>query len=278
MAYFLRKMVEHLLLPIGICGLLTIAGLILRRRWMIVTGLIVLLAFSTDLASWLLTHSLENVYEPKTVSQCPTADAIVVLSGNIVRGITPPGVQYGDGANRFFAGLSLALAGKAKTIVFTGAPLNGGAETEGGILRQVAIQQGIAPERIVVTGQVLTTADEASAVSSIPGVRSIVLVTSAMHMPRAAMLLRATGLRVTPFPTDEHYLAGAPQFLFSLLPTADGLWQSDAALREYYGLAVYRILLLFRHPRAVGYGATGSMWAGKAYSASARVASSIATN
>jgi uncharacterized SAM-binding protein YcdF (DUF218 family) len=278
MGFFLRKTVECLLLPIGICGILTIAGLILRRRWMIVTGLIVLLAFSTGLAAWLLTAPLENAYEAKPISQCPTADAIVVLSGNIVRGIAAPGPQFGDGANRYFTGLNLALAGKAKTIVFTGAPLNGGTETEGGILRQVAIQQGVAPDRIVVTGQVLTTAEEANAVSSVPGIRSILLVTSAMHMPRASMLFRATGLRVTPFPTDEHYLAGAPSFLFSLLPTADGLWQSDAALREYYGLAVYRTLLLFRHPRSAGYGETGSMWAGKAYSASARVARSTATN
>ena len=239
------------MLPAGICVVVLLAGLILRRRWIGLTGLIVLAALSTDLAARLLIEPLQGVYPPKSISECPTADAIVVLSGDMVRGITAPGIQWGDAANRYFSGVNLALAGKARVLVFTGGPINGSPDrTEGGVLRQVAIGQGIAPDRVDVTGIVWTTADEARAVSALPGLHSIVLVTSAFHMPRAAMLFRAQGLRVIPFPTDQRYIGTPTPLPLSLIPTANGLCRSDEALREYYGLAVYRILLFFRRAPA----------------------------
>jgi len=248
MAFFLRKAVELLLLPIGLCSILTVAGLLLRRRWLIVAGVIVLLGFSMPITARLLRLPLEDVYAPKRIDQCPTADAIVVLSGNTVRGIAAPGVQWGEGANRYFTGVNLALAGKAKTLVFTGAPLDQ-QNTEGSIERQAAIDQGVASDRIVVTGRVLTTADEARAVSAMPGIHSVVLVTSAFHMPRAAMLFRAVGLQVIPFPTDLSYSSGP--FPFSVLPSAQPLSESQSALREYYGLAMYRLILFFHRPARV---------------------------
>jgi uncharacterized SAM-binding protein YcdF (DUF218 family) len=251
MAFFLRKAVEALMMPIGFSALVIAAGLFFRRRWISVAGLILLIVLSTGLGGEALLLPLERAYEPRTIAECPNADAIVVLSGNIVRGIAKPGVQWGVSANRYFTGVQLALAGKAKLLVFTGAP-TGPRLTEGGILRQVAIGQGMAPDRVVVTGPVLTTAEEAHEVSVMPGVHTIVLVTSAFHMSRAAMIFRAAGLQVIPFPTDLHYFMAQPPFLFLLLPSSEGINESEAAIHEYYGLAVYRILLLFHHAPSRG--------------------------
>ncbi len=54
MLFFLRKLIEALLLPIGISGLLTIAGVVLRRRWIAVVGVVTLYAFSTQTVSRLM--------------------------------------------------------------------------------------------------------------------------------------------------------------------------------------------------------------------------------
>jgi uncharacterized SAM-binding protein YcdF (DUF218 family) len=60
-------------------------------------------------------------------------------------------------------------------------------------------------------------------------------------MPRAAATFRRTGLTVLPAPAD--YLTGGddPPLLLSLIPTAENLNNSAAAIKEYLGLAVYRL-------------------------------------
>ena len=245
MPFFLRNLVEALLLPIGISALVTSAGIVFRRRWIAVVGVFTLYAFSIQIVGRLMMQPLERVYEPKTVAAAPNADAIVVLSGGIVRGVTAPGVQWGESATRYFAGFDLATAGKAKVIVFSASPSED-RPSQGAILRQVAIHQGLPPERIILTPRALTTEEEARAVSEIPNVHSILLVTSAVHMPRAALLFRAYGLDVFPFPTDER-VVGPPDFTrYAFVPYSRYLQYSETAMREYYGLAVYRLILLFR--------------------------------
>jgi uncharacterized SAM-binding protein YcdF (DUF218 family) len=189
-----------------------------------------------------LLRSLERVYEPVSVAAAPDADAIVVLNGGVVRGRTASGVQWGESANRYFAGVDLVNAAKAKTIVFS----SGQNASQGQIIRQTAIRQGIPPERIILTGPVFSTEDEARAVSEIPGIHSILLVTSAFHMPRAVLLFRARGLAVSPFPTDERALGRRSLTLIEFIPAPVALGDSEHAMREYYGLALYRTLLVFR--------------------------------
>jgi uncharacterized SAM-binding protein YcdF (DUF218 family) len=242
MLFFLRKLIEALLLPIGICGLLTIAGVVLRRRWIAVAGVAALCTLGMHVVSRLILHPLERVYAPKTVAAAPNADAIVVLSGSVLRGTAAPGVQWGESSNRFFTGVDLTMAGKAKVIVISA----GMYPADGVVLRQTAIRDGIPPDRIIVTPRVLTTDDEARAVSKIPDIHSILLVTSAFHMPRAVLLFRARGLDVSPFPTDERVLGSSNLTLTQFIPNSNALRDSEDALREYYGLALYRLVLLFR--------------------------------
>jgi uncharacterized SAM-binding protein YcdF (DUF218 family) len=242
MLFFLRKLIEALLLPIGISGLLTVAGVISRRRWIAVAGVVMLYAFSTRFTGDMMMWPLERVYEPKAVSTSPNADAIVVLSGDVVRGITAPGVQWGEGANRYFAGLDLAQAGKANLLVLS----SGAILSQSAVLRQTAISHGIQPERIIVIRSVRTTDEEARAVSKMPHIHSILLVTSAFHMPRAVLLFRSRGLDVVPFPTDERVLGRQHLSLVEFIPNSSELRDSDRAMQEYYALAVYHIILPFR--------------------------------
>jgi uncharacterized SAM-binding protein YcdF (DUF218 family) len=249
MVFFLRKLIEAMMMPIGFCGLLLILALILRRRSLIVAAILVLFTPSTPLVSHLLLEPLESVYPSLTVAAAARVDAVVVLSGGLFRGISPAGVQWGESANRYFAGLDLALAEKARLLVISGgSPTSRGEINQGQVLRQAAISRGFPAERIIVTRAVFTTEDEASAVSQFPGIHSILLVTSAFHMPRAAMLFRSHGLDVSPFPTDQRVLGGVLAGSALLIPDSSPLHGSEMAIREYYGLAVYKTLLFF-HPR-----------------------------
>jgi len=253
MLFFLRKLAEAVSLPLGLALALILLGVLLRRRWLAVVAALLLLASATDFGARLLNLPLERTYPEQRAEACPPADVIVALSGDIVHGLTAAGVQWGESAGRYLAALELARRHKADRLVFTGAPLgDGSGMTEGGVLRQAAIDQGIEPARIVVTGTVLTTDDEAHAVAHLAGVHSVILVTHAFHMPRAVMLFRARGLRVIPFPTAERFPGSTGEGLMAVLPTARGLRSSDEAMREYYGLAAYRLLLPLRRNTATG--------------------------
>lgn len=162
--------------------------------------------------------------------------------------MNPAGVQWGEVASRYFSAFDLAEAGKARLLVFTGAETGvPGGLSQGAIMRQAAIRQGIPPDRIIVTPVVLTTEDEAREVSKITGIHTVLLVTSAVHMPRAVLLFRARGLDVTPFSTDQRAFGPWHPNPLGFIPSPLGLENSQSALQEYYALAIYRTILLF-HP------------------------------
>ncbi len=242
MLFFLRKLAEAMLLPIGFCGFLIILAVILRRRWLAIAAVALIYGLSTDLAGISLLRPLEHVYKAMPVAEAPQADAIVVLAGGLIRGVSPAGLQWGNGANRFFTGVDLARAQKARLLVVS----EGMLPQDGPILREVAVRDGIAPERVVITRKVLTTEDESRAISEIPDIHSILLVTSAFHMPRAVLLFRSRGFDVRPFPTDQRVPAVFHPGPGSLVPTAETLNNTEKALREYYGLMVYGAISLFR--------------------------------
>ena len=99
---------------------------------------------------------------------------------------------------------------------------------------------GIAPARIRVVEGTFDTCENAAGLAARHPQGPILLVTSALHMPRAVGCFRASGVAATPYAVD--YLnepAGgfgdllSPNLLFNLQRT-------DAALHEWIGLAVYR--------------------------------------
>lgn len=239
MLFFLRKLIEALLLPLGFTVFLVLIAVFLRRRWLALVAAVLLYAFSIPPVANLLLRPLESTYPPVAVAAAPHADAIVILSGGILRGRNRVGIQWSRDANRFFTALDLARAGKANLLVISA----GLFPIDGQILRQAAIDAGVSAGHIVLTDQVFTTEDEARAVSRIPGIHSILLVTSAFHMPRAALLFRSRGFDIFPFPTDQRIFRRATLPPAAFIPIPSALDNSESALREYYGLLVYRTLL-----------------------------------
>lgn len=247
MLFFFRKLIEAMLMPLGLFGILVLLGVWLRRHWLIFAAVIMLFFLSTTFGSRMLLTPLEHTYPSRPVSDAPMADAIVVLSGDILRGVSPSGVQWGDNANRYFTGVALARADRARYLVLSaGTPPTAHSVDQGVLLRRLSVENGIPDNRILITRHALTTEDEARAVSGMPGIHSILLVTSAFHMPRAAMLFRARKFEVFPFPTDNRIIG--PEFgRLAMLPEPSNLRESELALREYYGLVVYKTLFLL-HP------------------------------
>lgn len=240
----LRKVLPTLLLPIGLTLLLLALALRLKRRTPAYLAVLLLTLSSLPFVGQALTRQLENQYPRLDADLCPPADAILVLGG-IVSGSTQiPGMptQFNDAVDRFESGIRLYRLHKAPTLLFTssGNPeFDEGALNEGDRLRLAAIDHGVPNEAIRLAGPANTTATEALAVKR-TGLKRVILVTSAFHMARAALLFRRAGLDIVPFPTDYRQNQ-ATWHLEDLFPTADALYHTDLALHEIYGNLLYRL-------------------------------------
>ena len=118
-------------------------------------------------------------------------------------------------------------------------------KTEGEVLKEYAISNGIPTEKIFVTKEVENTADEAVAVKELIGrSKKIILVTSAYHMYRAKRMFEKQEIEVVPYKVD--YKSSSKKFIdvLDLLPSADNLKKSEIAIREIVGRVYYQILVI----------------------------------
>jgi uncharacterized SAM-binding protein YcdF (DUF218 family) len=164
-----NKILPLLLLPSGVTFLCLLAGLLLRNRFFVLLGMLVLLVFSMPLVSDFLMRSVEVGSGRVPVSRVGKADAIVVLSGMIVTVEGAPPGEWGDAVDRFEGGIDLFKAGHAPVILFTRGqmPWQPDVVPEGELLAKRALLLGVPKSAIRLTGKVGNTADEAVAARAV---------------------------------------------------------------------------------------------------------------
>jgi len=73
------------------------------------------------------------------------------------------------------------------------------------------------------------------------GSHRVILVTSAIHMTRAALLFRRAGIEFVPFPVD--YQADNWEWKWDrFVPSSEALGHSERNVHETYGDFLYRII------------------------------------
>ena len=245
---YLHKILPTLVLPIMLVIIVILIGLIKNKKKLIYIAIGVLYIISTPIFSnnffKLVEGSGNNDYR-KPISAIDSADAIVVLSGMLE--INKVGdstyVEWGD-PDRFFGGIALFKAGKAQKLVFTRGkmPWDKAKKTEGDVLKEYAISNGIPEEKIIVTKDVENTADESVAVKELmrPSKR-IILITSAYHIYRAKRLFEKQGFEVTPYKVDYKSERNKEITILDFLPSADYLKKTETGIREMIGRIYYMI-------------------------------------
>ena len=202
--YELRKFLPTLLMPFSLSLVLIAIGLGRRRRAAALAGLVLLFLVSLRAVSDSLCYVMENQYPHLQAAQCPLADVVVALSGYADEKKRFPGeIQWNDAVDRFEGAVQLFRMQKAPIILFTDAqsPDHDGHDPTAELVRQAAMEHGIPASAIRLTRPVATTAEEAEAVWDYlrqTGARRVILVTSAIHMTRAALLFRLAGVEFVP--------------------------------------------------------------------------------
>jgi uncharacterized SAM-binding protein YcdF (DUF218 family) len=242
---YLNKLLPYLVYPITIIVFLLLWASITRKRLPVILALVILIITSSPIASHQMVAYIDGQEHKKTVEDIDFADSIVVLSGMIGPIKTKQGIGYewGD-PDRFFGGIELIKAGKAKNIIFTGGilPWQKNIKPEGQVLAKFAEDFGVPSSQIIVTSDVQNTRDEAKAVREIlikNNTNKIILVTSAFHMPRAVNLFRKEGIEVQVFPVDYKSAGIGDITPMDFLPSADAFYMFHFSLRELIGRVYY---------------------------------------
>lgn len=238
---FFNKLLPAFVLPIGIVAVLVLLAAWKKWRCAAILAAVVLIASSTGVVANALLRPLENAYPARSIGSVAEADAVLVLGG-----IMSPGKEVGlvtewsEAVERFEAGIEIVRRDKARVLLFTGDPRG----SEGSALAREAIERGIPREQIAVIGTVANTADEAEQLrryAAQHGLRRVLLVTSAWHMPRAMRLFRRAGVEIVPFPVDYRGLSNRTLPYLDWIPNATSLGKTELALRECYGMAFYAV-------------------------------------
>jgi uncharacterized SAM-binding protein YcdF (DUF218 family) len=140
--------------------------------------------------------------------------------------------------------IALFKAGKAQMLVFTGGklPWDKAKKTEGDVLKEFAIANGIPSEIIFLTKDVENNADEAVAVKEqISPSKRIILVISTYQMYKAKKLFEKQGFQVKPYKVDYKAAGNSTVTILDFLPIAGNLELSETGVREILGRLFYLI-------------------------------------
>ncbi len=248
--FIISKISIALISPLGSAlfgGLIAVLlGLFGRDRSALCFGILSIAwlgVWSLPVASDWLRAQLEQQFPVVPVEALPLAEVAVVLGG----GIYPR--EHGkrwhnleSAADRVWHAARIYHAGKAQILL-----LSGGhnprisATSEAMAMRAFLRDLGVPDEAIRLEQRSRNTSQNAKFSAQWlqeQGVGRILLVTSALHMPRAVALFEAQGLAVIPAATD-HEVQERPLWQ-DWLPTASALDGSGRAMKELIGRFVGR--------------------------------------
>ncbi len=256
---FLSKLLPLFIYPLGLSCILLLVSLLLsyrRSRWAFVPlllALIILFVAGNVRVSNRLVKSLEWQYLP--ITKMPQAEAIVVLGG-ATRNVSFPRVipDMSERGDRLLYGAKLYKDGLAPLIILSGGRIQwrGGGDSEAKDMATILELMGIPKQAMVLEPKSLNTYQNAAYTQKIlqkKGINKILLVTSAMHMPRSLAIFKKQGINAIPAPTDfliSKQELSEPNYsiesqLLSLIPDTGSLDFTTQAIKEYIGTFIYRL-------------------------------------
>jgi uncharacterized SAM-binding protein YcdF (DUF218 family) len=258
MFLFFSKLLPVFFYPLGLSCVLLLISLILiwkkRSRLALISISITLLVLFLCSSAWVSNAIVASLEFQNLPSEIPTADAIVVLGGATESAIPPrPWIELREEGDRVLYGGKLYRDGKAPRLILSGGRVDWrpSSASEAEDMATLLETMGVPRSAMLLEPKSLNTRENAVNTQQImqaQGIQRILLVTSAMHMPRSLMIFRKLGIEAIPAPTDFTALqldqASQSSFeatILDSLPDADQLRRTNRALKEYIGILVYRL-------------------------------------
>ena len=242
--WILKKIVSRLFFPLPVVMALLLLGVFWKKkgRHVVLAAAVLLCLFSFAPFSQLLLRPLERPHAPVTAAGLNREVAWVVVLGGGARDeawLTPEDRLGNEALKRLIEGVRLCRLLPEAHLVLSGGSFRD-RTPEAVLMGDIALGQGISPERIILEADSLDTADQARYLNARIGERPFYLVTSASHMTRALGMFKRLGTNPIAAPTDFRALPG-PFQVWDLFLQAGALANTERAFYEYLGLAWSRL-------------------------------------
>lgn len=239
--FMFKKFLGGLLMPMPMILLLLLWALLflLRRktRWLgilfVAAATALLLAASYPPLVAKIAGPLEQQYSSYQPSDQP-ADYIAVLGNGHVSAEQQPITSElsPTGIVRLTEGIRIYRLNPDSKLIFTG--YNGEEpDSYADKIKQLALALGVPNDDILAFTGPRDTAEEAQLIAEKFATQQLVLVTSALHMPRAMILFQQAGLNPTPAPTEHLIKPVRSKWQF---PSAKTFTKTQRWLYEQLGL------------------------------------------
>ncbi len=205
---------------------------------------IVLVTFVFVFGNEFLYTKLANAWQPKQVQLTKQYQAGILLGGLCSFD------KYGNGylntsSDRLIAICTLYKTGVIKKIVIAAGNINKDQPNEAAYIFVRMAELGIDKADIIIEGRSRNTFENAvfakQKIDSIHLSPPYVLVTSAMHMPRATRVFKKAGLSVVPYPCNYEVLERKFSWDDFLVPKLYVISEWQGLLKEVVGLAGYKL-------------------------------------
>lgn len=262
MFVFLSKLLPIFAYPLGLACIFLIIGLILLLkkprpgRAAVITALVILWVGGNRWVAASLTRGLEWQFISKTT--IPKSEVIVLLGGGTAPFEPPrPMVEINGAGDRIIYAAQLYKQGIADHILVSGGNINWsswGSSTPASEMVVLLEMLGVPEQALWIQDRSQNTREDAEfskVILNEKRIEEIILVTSALHMPRSVALFEKQGFKVIPAPTDfkitqagweNLWKASLESYMIALFPSTENLSSTSVALKEYIGLIIYRFL------------------------------------
>lgn len=260
MKIFLSKFLPLFLYPTGMITLLIILTLVTwkKRRLslaFLVLALIILLVAGNRYTATSFARTLEWRYPP--LNEGSRADVIVLLGGGTEPDVAPRAmVEVNAAGDRVLYAYKLYQEGAAPLLLLSGGDIDflyDSPSTPADDMATLMETLGVPRQDMLIQNKSLNTEQDAEFSCKMikeKGYGSVILVTSAFHMPRSVALFEAQGCPVIPAPVDFSITEGSwenlthpnlQEFLINLLPSYTHISTVTKTMKEYFGMWYYQL-------------------------------------
>ncbi|HEX2967840.1 MAG TPA: ElyC/SanA/YdcF family protein [Bacteroidales bacterium] len=249
----MREFISFLISPLPILYILLISALVLRifkkmkpAKIAALLSICWLLIISSRPIPYIIANSLEKRYRQLSddeIKRIPDSVNIIVLgAGHTDDEDLAPNNQLNHYAlSRLSEGIRLQKKIPGSKLILSGFGYR--TDLPGAVvLYRTALILGMDSASLELSDRPLTTYSEADQyLMKFGAEKKLVLVTSAIHMPRAAMLFRSKNINIIPAPADFQVRHPSQKFTWRWLPASDYIKLLEQSMHEYGGIIWFHI-------------------------------------
>jgi uncharacterized SAM-binding protein YcdF (DUF218 family) len=260
MFIFLSKFLPLFVYPVGFVCILMLAALLFWEKrklskWLVIIAFLVIFIGSNRYIANILARSLEWKYP--SLQSAPSVDLIVVLGGGSEPKLDPrPITEVNAAGDRIIYAAKLHQDYPNAKLLLSGGDidfLDQSSSTPAKDMADLLKLMDVPESSMILQDQSQNTYEDAlfsCQKIKAAGYKNVLLVTSAMHMPRSVKSFEKQGCQVVPAPTDYTITQAAwdqmlhpsfEAFIINLVPSYTNLSLVTKTMKEYLGIFTYHL-------------------------------------